>query len=128
MAFNKQVKILIIEDDVFLNGLYVKKFSDENYKVFSAFDGEKGIKIAKEKKPDLILLDLVLPKMSGFDVIKKLKSGDCKNILIILLTNLSEKENIEKALSLGVEDYLIKVYFTPSEIVEKIKKVLSKKH
>ncbi|MCK4501266.1 response regulator [Candidatus Babeliales bacterium] len=128
MAFNKKIKILIIEDDNFLSGFYSKKLSDENYEVFSAFDGEKGVKIAKEKKPDLILLDLILPKMSGFDVIEKLKSGDCKDIPIVLLTNLSEKENIERALSLGVEDYLIKVYFTPSEIVEKIKKILSKRY
>ncbi|MCD4705940.1 response regulator transcription factor [bacterium] len=128
MALKKQIKILIIEDDHFLNSFYSKKFSDENYEVFSAFDGEKGVKIAKEKKPDLILLDLVLPKMSGFDVVKELKSGDCKNIQIILLTNLSDKENIDQALSLGVEDYLIKVYFTPSEIVKKVKNILSKKY
>lgn len=128
MALKKQIKILIIEDDNFLNSFYSKKLLDKNYKVYSAFDGEKGVKIAKEKKPDLILLDLVLPKMSGFDVVKELKAGDCKDIPIVLLTNLSEKENIDKALKLGVEDYLIKVYFTPSEIVKKVKNILSKKY
>ncbi|MEA2088510.1 MAG: response regulator transcription factor [Patescibacteria group bacterium] len=128
MAFKKQIKILIIEDDSFLSDFYGKKLSDKNYEVFIASDGEKGVKIAKEKKPDLILLDLVLPKMSGFDVVKELKSGDCKNIPIVLLTNLNEKENIDKALDMGVEDYLIKVYFTPSEIVEKIKNILSKRY
>ncbi|MEA2065370.1 MAG: response regulator [Patescibacteria group bacterium] len=125
---NKQPTILIIEDDIFLNNIYNKRLSGENFNVLTAFDGEKGIKAAKQKLPDLILLDLMLPKMDGFAIIKYCKKDeDLKNIPIILLTNLNDKDDIEKALSLGVKDYLIKVHFTPAEVVDKIKNVLSKK-
>ena len=125
---HKQLTILIIEDDVFLNNIYSKRLSEENFNVLTAFDGEKGIKAAKQKFPDLILLDLMLPKMDGFTVIKYFKDdADLKNIPIILLTNLNDKDDIEKALAFGVKEYLIKVHFTPAEVVDKIKNILSKK-
>lgn len=125
---HKQPTILIIEDDIFLNNIYNKRLFEENFDVLTAFDGEKGIKIAKQKSPDLILLDLMLPKMDGFAVIKYCKEDSAlKNIPIILLTNLNDKDDIERALSFGVKDYLIKVHFTPAEVVEKIKNILSKK-
>ena len=99
----------------------------ENFKVVSAEDGEKGIKAAIKELPDVILLDILLPKMNGFEVLKQLKADKNTNrIPVILLTNLSQKTEIEQGLSLGAEDYLIKAHFMPSEVVEKIKRILEK--
>ncbi len=125
MASNKKIKILIIEDDLFLLGMYTTKFEIENFKVFSAEDGEKGLRLAEKESPDIILLDIVLPGMDGFEVLKKLKSNSAtKDTPVILLTNLSQKSEIEKGLSLGASDYLIKAHFIPSEVVEKIKTII----
>lgn len=116
-------KILIVEDDNFLVGLYTTKFELEGFEVYTAEDGEKGYKTAKEKKPDIILLDILLPKLDGFEVLKKLKKGaDTKSIPVILLTNLSQKNDVQKGLDLGAVDYLIKAHFMPSEVVLKVNK------
>lgn len=116
-------KILIVEDDSFLVGLYTTKFELEGFETFTAEDGEKGYKTAKEKKPDIILLDILLPKLDGFEVLKKLKKGaDTKSIPVILLTNLSQKNDVQKGLDLGAVDYLIKAHFMPSEVVSKVNK------
>ncbi|MFH0923406.1 MAG: response regulator [Candidatus Falkowbacteria bacterium] len=124
---NKKVKILIIEDDSFLLSMYATKFSLENFEVIAAEDGEKGLKSAFKELPDIILLDIFLPKKDGFDVLKELKDNEStKKIPVILLTNLSQKSEIEQGLSMGAEDYLIKAHFMPSEVVGKIKKVLGK--
>ncbi|MFH0819990.1 MAG: response regulator [bacterium] len=124
---NKKTKILLIEDDVFLSNIYSKKFESEGFEMLIALDGEKGLKLALSKEPALILLDLLLPGLNGFEVLKVLKKDEmAKKIPVILLTNLSQKEDIEKGLALGADDYLIKTHFMPSEIVEKVKKFLSK--
>ena len=125
---NKKVKILIIEDDSFLLSMYATKFSLENFEVIVAEDGEKGLKSVFKELPDIILLDIFLPKKDGFDVLKELKDNEStKKIPVILLTNLSQKSEIEQGLSMGAEDYLIKAHFMPSEVVEKIKKILTLK-
>ncbi len=127
MAKKKQKTIttLIVEDDVFLADLYRTKFELEDFQVYVAYDGEKGWEIIKKKQPDLILLDLILPKMSGFDVLEKLKeSKKFQDIPVILLTNLSQKSDVDKGLEMGADDYLIKAHFMPSEVVEKIKKMV----
>ncbi len=129
MSKDKEIKILIVEDDLFLLGMYATKFELEKLKVFSAEDGEKGLRIAKKELPDIILLDIMLPGIDGFEVLKKLKSDDkTKNIPVILLTNLSQKSEVEKGLNLGATDYLIKAHFMPAEVVEKIKKILNDKN
>jgi DNA-binding response OmpR family regulator len=126
MPKNKAINILIVEDDVFLADLYKTKFALEGFKVSVAYDGEKGLDLAKKNLPDIILLDLVLPKLSGFDILSALKADNAsKNIPIILLTNLSQKPDVEKGLKLGANDYLIKAHFMPSEVVEKIKKLVA---
>lgn len=126
MAKEKTIKILIVEDDLFLLGMYATKFELESLNVVTAEDGEKGLRLAIEEKPDIILLDIVLPGIDGFDVLKSLKSNDkTKDIPVILLTNLSQKSEVEKGLKLGANDYLIKAHFMPSEVVDKIKKVIS---
>ncbi len=107
--------------------MYTTKFELENFIVVTAEDGEKGFEMVMKEAPDIILLDIILPKMSGFEVLKKIKSDDeLKKIPVILLTNLSQKSDIEKGLGLNADDYIIKAHFTPAEVVEKAKKVLSK--
>jgi DNA-binding response OmpR family regulator len=122
-----EVQVLIVEDDVFLSGIYQKKFEMEGFKVIMAGDGEAGWQAAKKKKPDIILLDILLPKLDGFAVLEKLKKdADTKNIPVILLTNLGQKDDVEKGLEQGAADYLIKAHFKPSEVVEKVNKILKK--
>ena len=123
----EKIKILLIEDDPFLLNMYATKFELENFKVVMAEDGEKGLKTAIKEIPDIILLDIMLPKMDGFEVLKGLKEEkSTQAIPVILLTNLSQKEEVERGLSMGANDYLIKAHFMPSEVVDKIKEVLKK--
>lgn len=118
----KEIKILIVEDDIFLADLYRTKFELEGLTVYVAYDGEKGIELVEKNLPDIVLLDLILPKMSGFLVLEKMKaSKKLKDIPVILLTNLSQKADVEKGLKMGADDYLIKAHFMPSEVVNKIK-------
>ena len=119
-------KILIVEDDRFLRELIVKKLSnEEDFEIFEAFDGEVGIKKINEVKPDLVLLDLILPGIDGFEVLSRMKEDpELSGIAVIVLSNVGQKEDIEKGLELGAIDYLVKAHFTPDEIIEKIKKVL----
>ena len=118
-------KILIIEDDKFLRELLVKKVGSEGYEVVVATDGEEGLKMAKEEKPNLILLDLILPAMDGFEVLRQIKEAEeTKHIPVIILSNLGQKEDIDKAVKLGAQDYMIKAHFTPGEITKKIKEIL----
>lgn len=111
---------------MFLSQIYQKKFEMEGYKVSTADNGEKGLMDAKKKKPNIILLDILLPKMDGFAVLAKLKSdAEVKDIPVILLTNLGQKEDVDKGLEQGAADYLIKAHFKPSEVVDKVRKVLN---
>lgn len=122
---DNKVHILLVEDDSFLAEMYATKLSIEGFEVSLAQDGEKGIRLAQKEIPDLILLDILLPKKDGFEVLETIKKDDpTKNIPVILLTNLSQKEDIDRGLKLGAIDYLIKAQFMPSEVVEKIKKHL----
>jgi DNA-binding response OmpR family regulator len=128
MPREDKIKILLVEDDPFLLNMYTTKFEMENFKVISADDGEKGLRLAASDTPDIILLDILIPKMNGFKVLEELKkSKTTQNIPVILLTNLSQKSEIDQGLSLGADDYLIKAHFMPTEVVEKIKKTLEKR-
>ncbi|MFA5358972.1 MAG: response regulator [Patescibacteria group bacterium] len=128
MAEGDKKTILLVEDDTFLAGMYKTKFEMENFNVILAEDGFKGFQLAKEKAPDIILLDILLPKMDGFEVLEKVRaSGDTKKIPVIMLTNLGQKEDVKKGFDLGADGYLIKAHFMPSEVVEKIKSVLAGK-
>ena len=114
--------ILIIEDDKFLRELIVRKVINEGFDASEAIGGEEGIKKIKEEKPDMVLLDLILPGMDGFEVLSLMKEDSAlSSIPVIILSNLGQKEDIEKAMKMGATDYLIKAHFTPSEIIEKIK-------
>jgi DNA-binding response OmpR family regulator len=117
--------ILLVEDDTFLSSMYKTKLEIEGYQVYAALNGESGLKMAQEKKPNLILLDIILPKMNGFEVLEKIKSDkNLKHIPVIMLTNLGQKEDIKKSFKLGANEYLIKAHFLPSEVIEKVKKFL----
>lgn len=118
-------KILIIEDDKFLRELIVRKLSSEDYEILEAVDGEEGLKKIKELKPDLILLDLILPGIDGFEVLAKMRDDPIlASIPVIILSNLGQREDVEKGLKLGAIDYLVKAHFTPNEIIEKVKGAL----
>lgn len=117
--------ILIVEDDKFLRELISQKLVKEGYKISSAVDGEEGLNKIKEEKPGLVLLDLILPGIDGFEVLSKMK-GDpsLAQIPVIILSNLGQKEDVERGLKMGAVDYLIKAHFTPGEIIEKMKNIL----
>jgi DNA-binding response OmpR family regulator len=118
-------KILLIEDDPFLADIYKTRLNSEGFEVVIAEDGEKGLKKLEEENFDLLVLDLVLPELSGFEILEKIKGNEkFKDLKILALSNLSQKEEIQRALDLGVQKYLIKAYFTPSEVVEEIKKLI----
>lgn len=117
--------ILFVEDESALQKTFGDLLRQEGYEMISALDGELGIGLANNKKPNLILLDLVLPKASGFEVLKKLKEDVAtKEIPVIVLTNLESMEDIEKALGLGATTYLVKANYSLEEILEKVKKTL----
>lgn len=125
---NEDIQILIVEDDAFLAEIYQKKFEMEGFTVSVSNNGEKGLADAKKKLPDIILLDILLPKLDGFAVLKGLKADNTtKNIPVILLTNLGQKDDVEKGLEDGAVDYLIKTHFKPSEVVDKVRKILRKR-
>lgn len=120
-------KILLVEDDEFLGKVINRKLEKEDYIVIRATDGEEGITKAEEENPDLILLDIILPGMDGFEVLAKLKSNPAvSKIPVIILSNLGAKDEIKKGLDLGADDYLVKAHFNPSEITSRIEAVLNK--
>ena len=122
-----KTKILIIEDDTFIMDMYQTKFEMAGFETLKAKDGDKGVKAAKKEKPDIIILDIVMPQMDGFEVLKAIKKdSETKDIPVVLLTNLGQRENIEEGLKLGAADYIIKAHFTPDEVVGKVEKVLKK--
>ena len=122
---NKKPVIVLVEDDDFISEMYALKFKD-GYDVHVARDGAEGLEMIKKVKPDLVLLDIILPQLDGFEVLERVKKEESvKDIPVILLTNLGQKQNIKKGLRLGAVDYVIKAHYTPSEVVEKVNKVLA---
>ncbi len=118
-------KILLIEDDPFLSEMYAAKFSQSGFKIEIAADGKRGMEKIKTSHPDLVLLDIVLPKIDGFEILKKIKKDPkLKKIPVILLTNLGQKNEVEKGLALGADEYIIKAHFTPTAVVAKVKEII----
>ncbi|MFA6042749.1 MAG: response regulator [Patescibacteria group bacterium] len=117
--------ILLVEDDTFLAGMYVTKLELEGFRVNLATDGEQALQLVKRELPRIMLLDIVLPKKSGFEVLAAVKADPAtKDVPVILLTNLGQKEDVQKGLKLGALDYLIKAHFMPSEVVTKVKRLV----
>jgi DNA-binding response OmpR family regulator len=120
-------KILFIEDESALQKTFRDILEKEGYQMISALDGESGLRLAKSEKPDLILLDLILPRKDGFEVLKELKSDEStKEIPVIVLTNLEDIESVERAIELGATTYLVKAQYTLEEVIQKVKKALEK--
>ena len=126
MAENK-TKILLIEDEEMLANMYEVKFKNEGFELEKALDGAEGLEKAKSIKPDFILLDIIMPKMDGFSVLKALKEEPVtQDIPVMLLTNLGQDEDIERGKQMGAVGYLVKANITPSEVVEEVKKKMGK--
>ncbi|MDD5731123.1 MAG: response regulator, partial [Candidatus Omnitrophica bacterium] len=107
--------------------IYMDVLENEGYNVLEADDGEKGFKVAKSEKPGLILLDIVLPTLSGFEVLKKIRGdSELRDMPIIIFSVLGDKETIKKGLDLGANDYTVKGFYTPREILSKIRDLLVK--
>jgi DNA-binding response OmpR family regulator len=121
----KQIKVLLVEDDPFLMSMYAAKFESERYKVLTADNGLSAVEMAVKEKPDIILLDVLLPKINGFEALKRIRKDKTTTAIpVIILTNLGQMNEVEQGLALGASDYLVKAHFTPTEVMDKIKKVL----
>ena len=121
------MRILIIDDSKFTRTVYESELKQENIQVETAEDGEAGIAKAKSEKPDLVLLDMILPKKDGFDVLRELKAdSNTKDIPVIVFSKLNQKSDIDEALKLGAIKYLPKGRYTPKQVLTQIKKILDK--
>lgn len=117
--------VLVIEDDPILTKMYKEKFTNEGFEVLTAPDGESGLEAAVNKKIDIILLDVMLPRMSGIELLKRLREHEKgKNTLVVVLTNLADPNEKETAINLGVTDYLVKAMQNPGQVVDKVKERL----
>ncbi|MFA6474903.1 MAG: response regulator [Patescibacteria group bacterium] len=120
-------KVLLVEDDEMLHGMYTRKFKTQGFEILSAYNGADGMQLATSEHPDVILLDVIMPKMDGFVALKKLKKDPTTaKIPVILLTNLGQEEDVRKGRELGAVDYFIKANHTPQEVVDKVKSLLHK--
>ncbi len=121
-------KILIVEDEPFISEMYKIKFDEQGYRTLVAHDGEEGIKLAEKELPDLILLDLILPKKDGHQVITELKQDDkTKSLKIYILSNLERTDEVTKCLEQGADGYFIKANLTPSQLISEVKQIFSGK-
>lgn len=118
-------KILIVEDDNFLQKALAYSLQESDFEIISAINGEEALALADKEIPDLILLDIILPKKDGFMVMQELKENKITSkIPVIFITNLGQKEDVKRGLELGASGYIIKAHFKISDIVEKINEVL----
>jgi two-component system, sensor histidine kinase and response regulator len=121
-------KILIIEDDRYISKMYQLKLSLDGFDVQVADNGRIGVDKVREFRPDIILTDILMPEMDGFEVIKMVKGDpESKDIPILIMSNLGQEDHIQKGLELGALGYIVKSQYTPSKVVEKIKEVLAGK-
>jgi DNA-binding response OmpR family regulator len=127
MKKNKKIKVLVVEDEELLLDLYVTKLRQCGYDVVKAHNGRQGITLAANELPRLILMDILMPKVDGYEMLRNLKqSSKTKNIPVIIFSNLSQREEVEKGLQLGAKDFIIKTSLTPTELAIKVKEYLKK--
>ena len=125
MAEEKKAKLLLIEDDVTLVKMYERKFTSDGYEVVIAYDGLEGLEKATKEKPDLVLLDIMLPKLDGLALFKKMRSvPETFNTPVILLTNFGQEDAVFECFKLGAVDYLVKADVTPQQVVKKVESFL----
>ncbi|MBI5765709.1 response regulator [Candidatus Falkowbacteria bacterium] len=123
----EKIKVLLVEDDSMIVKMYKMRFEEEGYAVLVTDKGSEAIEIVEKEKPDIILLDVILPEVDGFTVLQRLKNDTkTKEIPILLLTNLGQESDKEKGLQMGAADYFIKAQHTPVEIIQKIKELINK--
>lgn len=121
------MKLLIVEDEDVLVRVLQEKFEEENFKVSVARDGSLVLPLVKKSKPDMILLDILLPKINGLEVLESLKNdSSLRDIPVIIMSNLDDEQKVEKALKLGAVDYMIKTQHPINEVVEKVNKYILK--
>lgn len=121
----KKKTILIIEDEQILGELLAQKFKEEGYDVFWELDGEAGLRKMREITPDMVLLDIVMPKMDGYGVIEAMqRDGVLKRVPIVVISNSGQPVEIKRILELGVKDYVVKAQFSPAEVLAKVRKYL----
>ncbi|MBT4648855.1 response regulator [bacterium] len=124
---DKKIKVLLIEDEEMLANMYEVKFQNEGFEVIKALDGATGLELSKTTNPDFVLLDVIMPKMDGFSVLKAIREDEkTKNLPVMLLTNLGQDEDIQKGKELGAVGYLVKANVTPADVVESVRKELEK--
>ncbi len=118
-------KILLIEDDPFLTKMYKTRFEGEKHEVVAASDGETALSLLKNSPPNLVILDVMLPKLGGFSILEEMqKTAKLKDIPVVVLSNLTDKESMDKAKTLGVKEFLVKAEHTPTQVFEAVKKYL----
>ena len=124
---NNKKKILIAEDEPVLMEMYRVYFEKAGFEVLNAENGQVCIELAKKEKPDILLLDVLMPRLNGWDVLKELKSNpETKDMPILVLSNLSQTQEIQKGLALGADDYIIKSDLTPKDLLAKVEKTILK--
>jgi len=117
--------ILLVEDDPFLIDIYGTKLKEVGFNIIVAEDGDEAMRKIKEEPPDLILLDIVLPNVNGWEILRNIKRDkNLENLKVIILSNLGEKEEVEKGIEAGATKYLVKAHYTPSEVVKEIREIL----
>ena len=122
-------KILLIEDEEIMINLLQKKLTQEGYQILVAKNGEEGLKTMRETKPDLILLDIIMPKKGGFEVMEAMqKDNELKEIPIIIISNSGQPVELDRAKDLGAKDWLIKTEFDPREVLDKVIKQIGPPH
>lgn len=123
----KGKKVLVVDDDEFLLDMYVMKFKEAGFEVEMAQNGKQAVEKASAIQPDVILLDVVLPGTDGFEALREIKQKKlAPSSCIIMLTNLGQKDDTEKGMALGADDYIVKAHFTPTEVVKKVTEILNK--
>ena len=126
MSEEKRMNLLVVEDEPFLRDLLLMKFKQEGIDVQYTQDGDEALQIASQVQPDAVLLDLVLPGMSGFEILEKLKLDDTtKDIPVIVLSNLGQDSDIKRCKQLGAVDVLIKAHSSPSAIIRRVREVIN---
>lgn len=125
METNAQKYIFIIDDDPFITDMYLLKFKEDNFRIDVCRDGQEALKKIHLDCPDIVLLDIVMPVVDGFEILKEIKGDSALvKVKVVLLTNLGQKEDVERGMELGADGYIIKAHFTPSEVVAKVKEIL----
>jgi len=123
------IRVLLVEDDNFLREICTKKLIKDGYTVYTAIDGEQAIANVEKIEPDIVLLDIILPALDGFQIlefIRKSKKASLKDVPVVMLSNLGQEDDIKKAMEMGANDYLVKAHFTTEEIAKKIQELLGK--